>query len=77
MSSALEPQLLASPVPKTDQCVELHDIEWNGYRQMLRLKGERRYPRLIYLDGGLELVSPSYRHELGGDRLDRLVKILT
>ncbi len=77
MSSALEPQTLASSARETDQCVDLFDIGWKGYRQMLRLKGDRRYPRFIYLDGSLELVSPACSHENGGDLLDRLIKIIT
>jgi hypothetical protein len=37
-----------------DQCVELHHIDWNGYSTLLRLRGERSSPRMIYLDGTLE-----------------------
>lgn len=78
MSSALKPKRLTTPpATATDQCVELHDIDWKGYLQVLRLKGDRRYPRLIYLDGSLELVSPAYPHETGGYRLGRLVNVIT
>ncbi len=30
---------------------------------MLRLRGEHAHPRMIYLDGSLQLVSPSFPHE--------------
>src|SRR5690348_2763174 len=46
-----------------DQCVELRGFDWRGYSTMLRLRGERPCPRMIYLDGDLYLVSPSMRHE--------------
>jgi Uma2 family endonuclease len=46
-----------------DQCVELRGLDWKGYSTMLRLRGERSVPRMIYLDGSVFLESPSLRHE--------------
>jgi len=59
-----------------DQCVVLHDIDWKGYCTMLRLRGERRLPRMIYCDGELVLVSPSYIHELLAERLGLFVAVV-
>jgi Uma2 family endonuclease len=52
-----------------DQCVELRDIGWKGYATLLRLRGERRRPRMIYLDGDVSLVTTSFPHERLSERL--------
>jgi Uma2 family endonuclease len=46
-----------------DQCVVLRDIGWDSYSTLLKLRGERPIPRMVYLDGSLLLLSPSLRHE--------------
>jgi Uma2 family endonuclease len=46
-----------------DQCVELHDVSWKGYLTLLRLRGDRRMPQIVYLDGTVWLMSPAYPHE--------------
>ncbi|HEX8201685.1 MAG TPA: Uma2 family endonuclease, partial [Isosphaeraceae bacterium] len=56
-----------------DQCVELRDVGWTGYMTLLRLRGERPRPRLIYLDGDVALVTTSFPHERLAERLGRLV----
>ena len=48
-----------------------HRLE--GVFTILRLRGERRVPRMIYLDGSLLLVSPSYTHECLKERLGLFV----
>jgi Uma2 family endonuclease len=60
-----------------DQCVVLRDIGWAGYSTMLRLRGERGVPRMVYLDGDLYLMSPSFPHERLKERLGDLVKAIT
>ena len=52
-----------------DQCVVLRDIDWKGYSTLLRLRGERPVPRMVYLDGSLYLMSPSFPHECLKERL--------
>jgi Uma2 family endonuclease len=52
-----------------DQCVEWHGLDWKGYVTMLRLRGERPIPRMIYLDGSLFLVTTSFPHERLAERL--------
>lgn len=56
-----------------DQCVVFRDIDWKGYSTFLRVRGERSVPRMVYLDGSLRLMSPSYRHENLKERLGVLV----
>lgn len=46
-----------------EQCVVMRGIGWKGYKAMLRLRGGRSMPRMIYLDGDLLLMSPSFPHE--------------
>ena len=57
----------ATPKPPAshddDQCVEMRLVDWKGYLTMLRLRGERSAPKMIYLDGSLLLVSPAFPHE--------------
>ena len=59
-----------------DQCVEWHDLDWKGYVTMLRLRGERHSPRMIYLDGSLYLVTTSFPHERLAERLGLFVMVI-
>ena len=40
-------------------------LDWTGYQSLLALRGDRSRPRLAYLDGAVELVSPSHGHQTG------------
>src|SRR5262245_59277930 len=42
-----------------DPCVVLRDVGSGGYTALLKLRGERPSPRMIYLDGDLYLVATS------------------
>jgi Uma2 family endonuclease len=53
-----EPDLAAA-----DQCVIMHNVGWEGYLRVLRARGEKRRPKLLYLDGDVHLMSPAYAHE--------------
>ncbi len=59
-----------------DQCIELREIGWKGYSTMLRLRSERRRPRMIYLDGDLFLMSPSHIHEFAKERFGWFVHVV-
>jgi Uma2 family endonuclease len=52
-----------------EQCVVLRDVGWKGYQALLDLRGERSIPRLLYLDGTVWLMSPSFPHEFVKERL--------
>lgn len=62
-------------VPRADgdQRVVLGSIGWRGYRRLLRLRGDQRVPRIIYLDGTAWLMSPALPHEHGVHRLGSFV----
>ena len=58
---------------ETESCVAIHDVDWKGYTSLLRVRGERSRPRIIYLDGSALLVSPSFPHEGLAWRLGQFV----
>jgi Uma2 family endonuclease len=63
------------PAPRDEsQCVEMRLVDWKGYLTMLRLRGERRAPKMIYLDGSVLLVSPSFPHEFLKKRFSAFVQ---
>lgn len=58
---------------RQDQIVTLRRIGWDGYRDLLRMRGERARPRIIYLDGDAWLMSPGYLHERWAERFGMFV----
>jgi Uma2 family endonuclease len=56
-----------------DQVVAMRGIGWEGYSTMLEVRGERRSPRMIFLDEDIWLMSPSYSHERLKERLGLFV----
>jgi Uma2 family endonuclease len=46
-----------------DQRVFLHGLTWADYERLLEIRGESAVPRMTYLRGVLELMSPSISHE--------------
>lgn len=60
--------------PAGDQCVVMRGVDWKGYTSVLRARGKRRHPRMVYLDGNLYLMSPEFRHEYLAEQLGGFVK---
>jgi Uma2 family endonuclease len=56
-----------------DQRIALHGVDWKGYSTLLRLRGERSVPKIVYLDGTVWLVSPAFSHERLKNRLGHFV----
>ena len=56
-----------------DHCVALHGVDWKGYSTLLRLRGERSAPKIVYLDGTVWFMSPAFPHERLKNRLGQLV----
>ena len=56
-----------------DQCVEFRDVGWKGYLTLMRLRGERPRPRMVYLDGTVWLMATSFSHERLKMRLGHFV----
>jgi Uma2 family endonuclease len=65
-----------SPWPETgqDQRVFLHNVSWKQYEQMLEVRGDDPAPRMTYLEGELELMSPSSDHEILKTMIGRLLE---
>ena len=58
-----------------DQIIVLHGVTWTEYEVLLAVRGERSSPRLTYLEGELELMSPSRSHEWIKKTLARLIEL--
>ena len=59
---------------RMDQRVRLHDVPWSHYEILLAVKGDASVPRIAYLEGELELMSPSMDHEMIKSRIGRLIE---
>ncbi len=46
-----------------DHVVFLHDLSWDDYESLLRMRGDHSAPRISYLEGEVEILSPSRTHE--------------
>ena len=66
-------QARTTPVPQ-EQRVCLQDVAWEDYETLLAIRGERAGLRITFLEGELELLSPSVTHEGWKIRLGRLLE---
>ncbi len=57
-----------------DHRVYLHDVSWEDYERLLRMRGEKAVPSITYLEGEVELMSPSLRHEWISTTIARLLE---
>lgn len=62
-------------VPTADERVVMYNVPWAHYEVQLALRGEASSPRLAYLDGVLELMTPSKGHERTKSYVGRLVEM--
>ena len=49
--------------PREDHYVHLYGVAWGDYLRLLEIRGERSAPRLTYIEGTLEIMSPSRTHD--------------
>jgi Uma2 family endonuclease len=68
------PVPLGEYVPTADQRIVLRGLSWAGYQTLRALRGDRRSPRMAYLDGSVELMGTSREHEGIKGCLGRLVE---
>jgi len=61
-------------VATADQRIVLHSVPWSHYEVLLAIRGDAPVPRMTYLEGVLELMTPSFDHELIKSTLGRLVE---
>jgi Uma2 family endonuclease len=58
-----------------DHIVCLHNLTWMDYERLLELRGDHSAPRYTYLEGELEIMSPSKAHESVKSMIGRLVEV--
>jgi len=63
MSGAAVLTLPGERVETADQRIVRYRVPWEHYEVELALRGERSVPRFAYLQGALEIMSPSKDHE--------------
>jgi Uma2 family endonuclease len=71
MSTILAPSRQYEP----DQRVVLHGVTWDGLENILAARGDKGAVRITYLEGKLELMSPSRSHEFVKTLLGRLLEV--
>ncbi|MEA3278160.1 MAG: Uma2 family endonuclease [Pseudomonadota bacterium] len=49
--------------PTEDQVVLLSGVSWEDYERLLAMRGDHSAPRIAYLEGEVEIMSPSQTHE--------------
>jgi hypothetical protein len=64
-------------LPAVQNSLVLDAVDWRMYTGLLRVLAERRGLRLTYDRGTLEIMSPSFAHEIDADLLGRFVVALT
>lgn len=60
--------------PRGDQIVVLHGASWADYQRVMEIRGDHSAPRIAFLEGELEIMSPSSDHESIKSVLGRLVE---
>jgi Uma2 family endonuclease len=61
-------------VATADQRVVRYGVPWEHFEIELAMRGERSFPRIAYLQGALELMSPSKDHERIKSYIGRLIE---
>lgn len=56
------PQYSTEPLP-ADDIIVLTEATWADFQRVLEMRGDRPVPRVAYLEGALELMTPSPPHE--------------
>jgi Uma2 family endonuclease len=65
--------LIGDQIPTADQRLVTYGVPWSHFEAQLALRGDAPVPRMAYLDGALEQMSPSKEHERIKSYLGRLV----
>ncbi len=65
---------LGEQVATADQRVVAHNVPWSHYQAQVALRGEAAVPRFSYLEGALEIMTPSKDHERIKSYLGMLVE---
>ncbi len=63
------------PQPQEDKIIVLSGATWADYQRMLEMRGDHSAPRIAYLEGAIEIMSPSQPHESIKSILGCLVEV--
>lgn len=63
MSAILDDLPADGSSDRQDHIVQLHGVSWSDYLRVLAIRGEHSAPRITYLEGVLQIMSPAYDHE--------------
>jgi len=74
MSMLADGLLTHDEAPVDDHIVRLRNASWSDYQRVLELRADRPIPRLAYLKGVLELMSPSREHAALKSLIGQLVE---
>ena len=58
-----------------DDIVLLHGVTWEDYLRILEIRGDKSAPRITYLEGELEIMSPSMTREAVKSMIGCLVEV--
>lgn len=61
--------------PVEDKIVVFHSGTWADYQRLMELRGARSAPRIAFLEGEIEVRSPSKSHEVLKSTIGRLVEV--
>ncbi|HEY2405398.1 MAG TPA: Uma2 family endonuclease [Polyangiaceae bacterium] len=61
--------------PHEDKIVVLRGASWSDYQRLLEVRGEKGSPRFAFLEGELEIMTPSRPHESIKSRIGCLVEV--
>lgn len=65
----------ARPMEEEDQHVILSGMTWRDFEALLKIRGDRAGVRMYFLDGAIELMSPTRDHEGRKKTLARLLEL--
>lgn len=74
MSTSASKFLDHDDTPTEDHFVRLHGVSWRDYERLLAMRGDHSAPRIAYLEGEVEIMSPSRTHERVKSLIGRLVE---
>lgn len=58
-----------------DDVVYLNGVSWSDYERLLKIRGDKSAPRITYLQGQVEIMSPSRTHESVKSYLGCLIEV--
>jgi Uma2 family endonuclease len=61
--------------PIEDHVIRLSDVRWEDYERLLAMRGDHSAPRIAFLEGELEIMSPSRSHEGIKSMIGRLIEV--